>query len=200
MIGDIIRDLRTGASMTQVELGNQMGVIKQTISNWEKNISTPNIEAIVKIAKIFNVPTDYLLQSGVFENWDLLLANKGKVLDVISSRSMQISKDLRNGTDNITFAKLVYAFNISIQKREDGIGITIKDPIATYPNSLNLKHEPDKGEVDSEILLYYNQLTAIDKHWIMGQIVDLIKKYNSTGVSSKQSVAADQNERKVSGK
>lgn len=200
MIGDIIRDLRTGASMTQVELGNQMGVIKQTISNWEKNISTPNIEAIVKIAKIFNVPTDYLLQSGVFENWDLLLANKGKVLDVISSRSMQISKDLRNGTDNITFAKLVYAFNISIQKREDGIGITIKDPIATYPNSLNFKHEPDKGDVDSEILLYYNQLSAIDKHWIMGQIVDLIKKYNSTGVSSKQSVAADHNERKVSGK
>lgn len=44
-IGDVIRRLRTGLSMTQAELGTRMGVIKQTISNWEKNISTPNIDA-----------------------------------------------------------------------------------------------------------------------------------------------------------
>lgn len=36
MIGDVIRNLRTGSSMTQTELGQRMGVIKQTISNWEK--------------------------------------------------------------------------------------------------------------------------------------------------------------------
>ena len=66
MIGDVIRNLRTVSSMTQTELGQRMGVIKQTISNWEKNISTPSIDAIVKLSSIFNVPTDYLLESGVF--------------------------------------------------------------------------------------------------------------------------------------
>ena len=60
MIGDVIRNLRTVSSMTQTELGQRMGVIKQTISNWEKNISTPSIDAIVKLSSIFNVPTDYL--------------------------------------------------------------------------------------------------------------------------------------------
>lgn len=191
MIGDVIRDLRTSFSMTQSELGSRMGVIKQTISNWEKNISTPNIDAIVKLASIFNVPTDYLLESGVFENWNLLLANKKKVLDVISSCSARISKDIQNGTDDITFAKLVYAFNIQIQRHADGIGITAKDPIPTYPNSVGIKHVSKKNDTDSDIMHYYNQLTNIDKVWIMGQIADLIKGYEHPKDSTIQSVAAD---------
>ena len=192
MIGDVIRNLRTGSSMTQAELGNRMGVIKQTISNWEKNISTPNIDAIVKLANIFNVPTDYLLEAGVFENWNLLLANKKRVLEVISSCSTRISKDIQNGTDDITFAKLVYAFNIQIQHHSDGIGITAKDPVPTYPNGVNIRHVSRKNESDSDIMHYYNQLTSIDKVWIMGQIADLIKGYEHPKDASTQSVAADE--------
>ena len=192
MIGDVIRDLRTNSSMTQSELGNRMGVIKQTISNWEKNISTPNIDAIVKLAKIFNVPTDYLLESGVFENWNLLLENKMKVLEVISSCASRLSKDLQNGTDDITYAKLIYAYNIQIQQREDGVGITAKDPIPTYLNNVGIKHAQKKSDGDSDILLYYNQLTNIDKVWIMGQIADLIKGYEPPKDPSIQSVAADE--------
>lgn len=192
MIGDVIRNLRTASSMTQSELGNRMGVIKQTISNWEKNISTPNIEAIVKLAKIFNVPTDFLLESGVFENWNLLLANKKKVLDLISSCTSRISKDLQNGTDDLTFAKLVYAFNIQIQQGEDGVGITAKDPVPTYPNDTKVKYAPKKIDSDIDILHYYNQLTNIDKIWIMGQMADLIKGYEQPKPPTTQSVAADE--------
>ena len=194
MIGDVIRNLRTGSSMTQTELGQRMGVIKQTISNWEKNISTPSIDAIVKLSSIFNVPTDYLLESGVFSNWDLLLANKMEVLEVISSCSTRISKNLLNGTDDITFAKLVYAFNIQIQNRDDGVGISAKDPIPTYANNAIQKH-PVMNNSSQDILQYYNQLTNIDKVWIMGQIVDLIKGYEKPH----SSVAAD-DQRKVVGK
>lgn len=192
MIGDVIRNLRTASSMTQSELGNRMGVIKQTISNWEKNISTPNIEAIVKLAKIFNVPTDFLLESGVFENWNLLLVNKKKVLDLISSCTSRISKDLQNGTDDLTFAKLVYAFNIQIQQGEDGVGITAKDPVPTYPNDTKVKYAPKKIDSDIDILHYYNQLTNIDKIWIMGQMADLIKGYEQPKPPTTQSVAADE--------
>ena len=166
MIGDVIRNLRTVSSMTQTELGQRMGVIKQTISNWEKNISTPSIDAIVKLSSIFNVPTDYLLESGVFSN----------------------------GTDDITFAKLVYAFNIQIQNRDDGVGISAKDPIPTYANNAIQKH-PVMNNSSQDILQYYNQLTNIDKVWIMGQIVDLIKGYEKPH----SSVAAD-DQRKVVGK
>lgn len=192
MIGDVIRNLRTASSMTQSELGNRMGVIKQTISNWEKNISTPNIEAIVKLAKIFNVPTDFLLESGVFENWNLLLANKRKVLDLISSCTSRISKDLQNGTDDITFAKLVYAFNIQIQQNEDGVGITAKDPIPTYPNETRIKYTPKKIDSEIDVLYYYNQLTNIDKLCIMGQMANLIKGYEHPEESTTNSVAADE--------
>lgn len=190
MIGDVIRKLRTGLSMTQAELGNRMGVIKQTISNWEKNISTPNIDAIVKLSEIFGVPTDYLLEAGVFENWNQLLANKTKVMEVISSCASKISKDLQNGTDDITYAKLVYAFNIQFQQRKDGVGITAQNPIPTYPCSIDIECTPKKKSDDSHLLHYYNQLNSMDKIWIMGQIVDIIKDYQQDGDNTTPPVAA----------
>jgi len=55
-----LKELRTDNEMTQSELGNRVGVIKQTVSSWESNTSAPNYEIVCKLAKIFNVSTDYL--------------------------------------------------------------------------------------------------------------------------------------------
>lgn len=53
--------LRKQNGYSQEELGNQIGVTRQTISNWELGISTPDLSKIVELAKIFNVSTDELL-------------------------------------------------------------------------------------------------------------------------------------------
>lgn len=62
MISDKIRNLRKNFNINQVELANKLGVTKQCVSNWENDNILPSIDMLVKIAKYFNVTTDYLLE------------------------------------------------------------------------------------------------------------------------------------------
>ena len=65
-LGEKIKELRTQKGLSQEELGKAMGVHYTHVSRYERNQSTPSIEALKKLAKIFGVSTDYLL----FENID----------------------------------------------------------------------------------------------------------------------------------
>lgn len=61
MLGQRICELRTALGWSQVELSKRLGVAKQTVSNWENENILPSIEMLVRLAKLFNVTTDYLL-------------------------------------------------------------------------------------------------------------------------------------------
>lgn len=61
MLGQRIYELRTAFGWSQVELAKRLGVAKQTASNWENDNIQPSIEMLVRLAKLFNVTTDYLL-------------------------------------------------------------------------------------------------------------------------------------------
>lgn len=56
-----MKELRKERNLTQEDISKVSGVAKQTISNWENNITQPPIETITKLAKYFSVTTDYLL-------------------------------------------------------------------------------------------------------------------------------------------
>jgi transcriptional regulator with XRE-family HTH domain len=60
-IGKKIKDLRTKKGLSQEDLGKAMGVHYTHISRYERNQSTPSIEALKKLATIFEVSADYLL-------------------------------------------------------------------------------------------------------------------------------------------
>lgn len=61
MLGNRIKKLRKDNGLTQVEFGNKLGVVKQTVSSWENGISSPNNETLANIASIFKVSVDELL-------------------------------------------------------------------------------------------------------------------------------------------
>ena len=56
--------LRKGRSLTQQELGVQIGLGKTTISQWESAQKLPNAGSIEKIAEFFNVPKSALFAEG----------------------------------------------------------------------------------------------------------------------------------------
>ena len=60
-IGKKIKELRLVEKLTQAELATKLFVSQDTISLWELDKSIPSVPDVVKIAKIFNVTTDYLL-------------------------------------------------------------------------------------------------------------------------------------------
>ena len=61
MLCDIIRELRKSFNISQVRLANELGVTKQCVSNWENDNILSSLDMLLKIAKYFNVTTDYLL-------------------------------------------------------------------------------------------------------------------------------------------
>ena len=61
MLGDRISELRSMRSWSQVTLAKRLGVTKQAVSNWENGNIRPSIEMLLRLARLFGVPTDYLL-------------------------------------------------------------------------------------------------------------------------------------------
>ena len=56
-----IKNLRKDKHISQEELGKRFDVTKQTVSNWENGISTPNYETLVGLAYLFFVDINFLL-------------------------------------------------------------------------------------------------------------------------------------------
>lgn len=57
----MLQKARKNAGYTQQELAEKLGVSVRTITNWEAGDRSPSLEALVTLAKILGVSTDYLL-------------------------------------------------------------------------------------------------------------------------------------------
>lgn len=59
--GAKLKELRTEKGIKQSELAEMLCVNQRTISNWENDVREPDFNMLVKIAKLFDTSTDYLL-------------------------------------------------------------------------------------------------------------------------------------------
>ena len=58
-----IKKLRKQAKLSQQTLADQIGVFRNTISNWETGYSQISLENAKKVAEYFGVTIEYLLES-----------------------------------------------------------------------------------------------------------------------------------------
>lgn len=56
-----LKELRLEKGISQVQLANVLSVTKATVNDWEHEKCETNFSMLAKIAKYFNVSTDYLL-------------------------------------------------------------------------------------------------------------------------------------------
>ena len=61
-LGKNLKIARQNSGYTQEEVSNILFVSQQTISNWEKEISTPSVSDLVKISNLYQVSIDTLLK------------------------------------------------------------------------------------------------------------------------------------------
>lgn len=83
MLSEKIKNLRRKYRLSQEELAERLQVSRQSISKWECGSSTPEIEKIVQLSKLFQVTTDYLL-SDTNDNNDIAPATEGSDLNRLS--------------------------------------------------------------------------------------------------------------------
>lgn len=61
-LGQKITHLRKARGMTQEELSESVGVTRQTISKWELDTSTPDLDYLCKLCDLLGVTADYLIR------------------------------------------------------------------------------------------------------------------------------------------
>ncbi len=63
-LGMMIASLRKENGMTQLDLAGKMGVTDKAVSNWERDLSRPDIDTIPRLAEVFGISVDELMQTG----------------------------------------------------------------------------------------------------------------------------------------
>lgn len=100
MLGEKIKKYRENKKMTQNEVAEVLGVKPATISKYETNTLEPNIESIKKLAEIFEISIDELLN----DKGDEFDISKFNILDILrEQKNMKLKGNLYHNTQ-ITFA------------------------------------------------------------------------------------------------
>ena len=58
--GDRLKQLRTSKSLSQSQLARKLSITKSMVSAYENAVRLPSHDVFIKIARFFNVSTDYL--------------------------------------------------------------------------------------------------------------------------------------------
>ena len=146
MLGKKIKEIRLLRGLKQDELAMYLNVKGGTISNWERGSSNPNPDELRTLSKILGVPSDYLLEIGIYENWSEIHANRSLVLKQIAQTMKAMSYDILEGIDDLTYIRLVNAFNVKVRVYNDGIGISVDSLIPVYSDTIyNQKMQEDES-------------------------------------------------------
>lgn len=60
-MGEKLRSLRTEKKLTQKQVADRIGLAISAVSSYESGSRYPSYDALIKLARIFHVSTDYLL-------------------------------------------------------------------------------------------------------------------------------------------
>ena len=86
-LGLRLKELRKTKRMTQRQVATRLNMGISTISGYDNNTKTPSLEALVDLARLYNVSTDYLL--GV-DNRPMLY------LDSLTPRQAELIREMRD--------------------------------------------------------------------------------------------------------
>ncbi|MBQ2213056.1 MAG: helix-turn-helix transcriptional regulator [Erysipelotrichaceae bacterium] len=65
--GARLAELRRQHNLTQNDIADRLNISAQAVSNWENDLTSPDIDTLLKLADIFNISTDELLGKNKIE-------------------------------------------------------------------------------------------------------------------------------------
>ena len=86
--GNLI-NLRTGAGLTQAELGAKLNYSDKSVSKWERGEAIPDAYVLTQMAELFGVTVDYLLSSHT--DWEPAVKAEDPKKDVVYSTTVIIA-------------------------------------------------------------------------------------------------------------
>lgn len=89
-IGEKIIELRKKDNLTQEKLAEKIGVSRQTLSNWENNITSPDLNQAQNIVEIFKISLDDLIDNKT----EIGCSRKSSILNKIIGKTCYLDEDL----------------------------------------------------------------------------------------------------------
>lgn len=145
ILSEKITYLRKQNGWSQEQLAEQLNVSRQSISKWESGASIPDLDRILKLSKLFDVSTDYLLKDEIEEDISEISS------DVYEEPGLTIS--LEEANDYMKLAEQVCA------KIALGVSLCILSPVplmllAVSAEAGNIGLTPDNaGGIGTALLL-----------------------------------------------
>lgn len=97
MLSKNLKIFRKRKGLTQENIAEALNVVRQTISKWEKGISVPDADMLIKLAEILDVSVNELIGSDVADekNEDMIAVELARVVDQLASRNHRSKKVLK---------------------------------------------------------------------------------------------------------
>ena len=176
-LGKKIAELRKKNNLSQEELAEKVGVARQTISKWEIGDTTPDINQVKIISKIFNISIDELVDNDI----NNVIVEKISNTEKLAGITIKILKVL--GVMIIVFIVLIFLFVIFFmvdnpRKDYDIVGRTkiscqLNNEEYVYEAEYNKNYQVINSGGDAYIINH----TDIDSYEDVNKIIAHIEDY-----------------------
>lgn len=201
MLGERIRELRKENGYTQADLGKRLGVIKQTISSWENNVSSPSNETLSDIATFFGVSIDYLLGNqpprtddkglyffSFFDCWDDCV----KRIRSLLKEAQLLEEDFCKELDINLKGEIVISDLVKISKRLNvSIDYLLGNSEYRHISDEEFRFAQSLSAREKNIINTFRQLNPDNQDIMVGELKKSLKEQRY------ESVAADSSEKMV---
>lgn len=121
MLGDNIQKYRKARNLTQEQLSTQIPVVRQTLSKWEKNLSVPDAQALVRLSQVLEVSVEILLDTP--QQGENLAAELARVNEALAERNRQLEKITLEGRQR---GMILFLSFLAL-----GIALAVKNPVVS---------------------------------------------------------------------
>lgn len=127
MFSENLKNLRKEKGLSQEELAERLHIVRQTISKWEKGLSVPDADILIRIAEIFETSVSTLLGDTVEPSNDRnIVAQKLEQLNALlaekNKRGRRIWRAVTIILISIVVIVLLFLFNFSVTQKFFGSG------------------------------------------------------------------------------
>lgn len=180
-LGKKIAELRKKNNLSQEELAEKVGVARQTISKWEIGDTTPDINQVKIISKIFNISIDELVDNDI----NNVIVEKISNTEKLAGITIKILKVF--GIMLIVFITLIFLFVIIFmidnpRKNYDIVGRTkiscnLDNEKYEYEAEYNKNYQVINSGGDAYIMNHTDIESYEDVNKIVAHIEDYFKDH-----------------------
>ena len=166
-LGEHIQTLRKNAGLSQEELGEKLGVARQSVSKWESDATIPELDKLIAMSKLFGISVGGLLGMEESDGADRELTDRElAALEAIAQRLTPPQKDAaeERPRKKRRWPKAVAVLTVIVA------GFTLMSRINNLENQINSLHY-NISNIDNTVSRQIGSLT--------GQVKDILEAQNS---------------------